>query len=130
MLQHCVYTILFLSFFFFQAEDGIRDLTVTGVQTCALPISGPFYSQSAEDGSGNLYFYRGSDNGATTDIYVAPVTRDGDTRGPAGLVSELSYPARPDGVVTVRADGQEILFSSGRPLPPGGAKPFDTWCSS
>src|SRR6266853_2505430 len=28
-----------LLFFFFQAEDGIRDLTVTGVQTCALPIS-------------------------------------------------------------------------------------------
>src|SRR5690349_25167006 len=27
------------SFFFFQAEDGIRDLYVTGVQTCALPIS-------------------------------------------------------------------------------------------
>src|SRR5256886_2860927 len=26
------------SIFFFQAEDGIRDLTVTGVQTCALPI--------------------------------------------------------------------------------------------
>src|SRR3712207_9044057 len=28
-----------LSFFFFQAEDGIRDIGVTGVQTCALPIS-------------------------------------------------------------------------------------------
>src|SRR5690349_22789701 len=28
-----------LIFFFFQAEDGIRDLYVTGVQTCALPIS-------------------------------------------------------------------------------------------
>src|SRR2546430_15017202 len=27
--------------FFFQAEDGIRDLTVTGVQTCALPICEP-----------------------------------------------------------------------------------------
>src|SRR5204862_4143847 len=27
------------TFFFFQAEDGIRDLYVTGVQTCALPIS-------------------------------------------------------------------------------------------
>src|SRR5256885_11359539 len=27
------------SFFFFQAEDGIRDYKVTGVQTCALPIS-------------------------------------------------------------------------------------------
>src|SRR6266705_5212092 len=29
-----------LFFFFFQAEDGIRDRTVTGVQTCALPILG------------------------------------------------------------------------------------------
>src|SRR5438309_10637464 len=28
----------FIFFFFFQAEDGIRDGTVTGVQTCALPI--------------------------------------------------------------------------------------------
>src|SRR3712207_381131 len=32
----CVY---FFFFFFFQAEDGIRDIGVTGVQTCALPIS-------------------------------------------------------------------------------------------
>src|SRR6266542_4305008 len=32
-----IYIIFF--FFFFQAEDGIRDATVTGVQTCALPIS-------------------------------------------------------------------------------------------
>src|SRR5258706_11464471 len=30
---------LHLFFFFFQAEDGIRDWSVTGVQTCALPIS-------------------------------------------------------------------------------------------
>src|SRR2546427_3722278 len=30
---------MYFFFFFFQAEDGIRDLTVTGVQTCALPIS-------------------------------------------------------------------------------------------
>src|SRR5215213_4714292 len=29
-----------LFFFFFQAEDGIRDWSVTGVQTCALPIAG------------------------------------------------------------------------------------------
>src|SRR5256885_11806689 len=29
----------FFVFFFFQAEDGIRDYKVTGVQTCALPIS-------------------------------------------------------------------------------------------
>src|SRR2546426_7308642 len=30
---------MFPFFFFFQAEDGIRDYKVTGVQTCALPIS-------------------------------------------------------------------------------------------
>src|SRR5205809_7793319 len=30
---------IFYFFFFFQAEDGIRDVAVTGVQTCALPIS-------------------------------------------------------------------------------------------
>src|SRR2546430_6436598 len=33
-------------FFFFQAEDGIRDLTVTGVQTCALPISATRHSRA------------------------------------------------------------------------------------
>src|SRR5574337_207691 len=33
-------TFSFLFFFFFQAEDGIRDWVVTGVQTCALPIYG------------------------------------------------------------------------------------------
>src|SRR2546426_6160629 len=32
-------TTVLLCFFFFQAEDGIRDYKVTGVQTCALPIS-------------------------------------------------------------------------------------------
>src|SRR5256884_6737130 len=31
-------------FFFFQAEDGIRDVAVTGVQTCALPIYGDFHA--------------------------------------------------------------------------------------
>src|SRR5690349_23807981 len=54
-----VFLILFFClcffFFFFQAEDGIRDLYVTGVQTCALPISqtcdrsrGSFACRSAE----------------------------------------------------------------------------------
>src|SRR5205823_11300185 len=31
--------LMYLCYFFFQAEDGIRDKLVTGVQTCALPIS-------------------------------------------------------------------------------------------
>src|SRR2546430_9736043 len=38
---------IILFFFFFQAEDGIRDLTVTGVQTCALPIYPKFASSAA-----------------------------------------------------------------------------------
>src|SRR2546421_5459966 len=41
-----------LVFFFFQAEDGIRDLIVTGVQTCALPIY-----HSEEDFEGGLRRY-------------------------------------------------------------------------
>src|SRR5438309_12073199 len=37
-------------FFFFQAEDGIRDGTVTGVQTCALPISFSIASSLVQEG--------------------------------------------------------------------------------
>src|SRR5256885_7840017 len=44
LLRTCVFlvrcaSVLVCYFFFFQAEDGIRDYKVTGVQTCALPIS-------------------------------------------------------------------------------------------
>src|SRR2546426_12764543 len=42
-MSACIFYLVALSgyffFFFFQAEDGIRDYKVTGVQTCALPIS-------------------------------------------------------------------------------------------
>src|SRR5205823_11293031 len=44
-----IYFVIFF-FFFFQAEDGIRDKLVTGVQTCALPISktsfSPFFTEA------------------------------------------------------------------------------------
>src|SRR5688572_19579117 len=53
--------VLYLFFFFFQAEDGIRDLTVTGVQTCAVPAVTPrvtgshagFQAEKAAAGSRN-----------------------------------------------------------------------------
>src|SRR5579871_212355 len=48
-----------LFFFFFQAEDGIRDLYVTGVQTCALPISG--YPPDRVSPSGQLEPPNGAD---------------------------------------------------------------------
>src|SRR5438876_11381485 len=41
--------VLYSYFFFFQAEDGIRDGRVTGVQTCALPIS-PAAARDAQSG--------------------------------------------------------------------------------
>src|SRR5437660_10765269 len=41
----------FIVFFFFQAEDGIRDGHVTGVQTCALPISGPPWTNTVPSSS-------------------------------------------------------------------------------
>src|SRR5258706_10359192 len=40
-----------LFFFFFQAEDGIRDWSVTGVQTCALPISRKRRQERERDGA-------------------------------------------------------------------------------
>src|SRR5438874_7664968 len=42
-------------FFFFQAEDGIRDLYVTGVQTCALPIYENTNSAGADRGCRRLF---------------------------------------------------------------------------
>src|SRR2546429_6317670 len=39
LLAHFYTYVAYYLFFFFQAEDGIRDVAVTGVQTCALPIS-------------------------------------------------------------------------------------------
>src|SRR2546425_3977828 len=43
---------MFYVFFFFQAEDGIRDKLVTGVQTCALPISRIVRAAASEVGRG------------------------------------------------------------------------------
>jgi hypothetical protein len=86
--------------------------------------SGPSYQPSAEDGPANLYFYAGPDNNLGTDIYYAAVRRDGEIHGPRTLVAELSLPNTPDGFPTVRKDGREIFFNSGRE----GA--FDLWVST
>src|SRR5690606_1291792 len=48
---------IYLVTFFFQAEDGIRDFHVTGVQTCALPIS-----VSGQYGAGNITTCHGATN--------------------------------------------------------------------
>src|SRR6266536_2339622 len=61
---------LFRSFFFFQAEDGIRDPLVTGVQTCALPIS----ARPARRVAGAA----GRDSDAGGDAQPEPSRRGGD----------------------------------------------------
>src|SRR3989475_4203755 len=50
-----MYSLTWFSFFFFQAEDGIRDLTVTGVQTCALPICPIRYTIGSGCSGGSIY---------------------------------------------------------------------------
>jgi hypothetical protein len=83
------------------------------------------YLQSAEGGMGNLYFNRGLQ--AAGDIYYAPVTRDGETRGPAVLVSELNDPTSFDQHASVRKDGREIFLASFRT---GGLGAFDLYTST
>jgi Tol biopolymer transport system component len=97
------------------------------VNTAGFDVA-PSYLQSAEDGSANLYFHSGADNNLLADIYSVAVTRDGEPLGPAVLVQELSFPGRPDGFPSVRADGREIFFNSGRPV--GGVNVNDLWVST
>src|SRR5438445_11855810 len=60
---------VFFFFFFFQAEDGIRDIGVTGVQTCALPISG---SQFVQVLRGLQVVLRTRQERAHTDVHHQP----------------------------------------------------------
>src|SRR3712207_8403579 len=75
-------------FFFFQAEDGIRDIGVTGVQTCALPISS-HGTKGARPGS---CVAAGSSRDATS-TYPGPPTTQGSPPAVAS-VSEGATPAR------------------------------------
>src|SRR5688572_32726682 len=68
----CHYETKFFYYFFFQAEDGIRDLTVTGVQTCALPIFTDVIvaaPSASEDGAGSglvaVFYGDGEDRKST-----------------------------------------------------------------
>src|SRR5262249_58436469 len=61
-------------FFFFQAEDGIRDWSVTGVQTCALPIFWGVYSTTTTFEIGHRFV----DTDGSRDRYLSDVNvRDG-----------------------------------------------------
>ncbi len=97
----------------------------------ALHEANPEYV-AAEDG-GTLYFDRseGADP-AVGDLYRVSLTRDGQTGGPAVLVSELSAPGIADASPAVRADGRELIFWSGGAAAsrPGGVGLADLWAST
>src|SRR2546430_16976802 len=91
--------------FFFQAEDGIRDLTVTGVQTCALPIC-----PAPGEGHGSLASGGNRDEGwlALPDPSAAPLSRG---RG-LGRLSERRADRRP------RPQLARLLWDDGRTTRP------------
>ncbi len=87
----------------------------TNVNTAANE-AGPEYLQSAEDGTANLYFGRQPTQPVvgTYDLYVVAVTRDGEPLAPAAPIAELNTAAFTETGPTLRADGREVLFFSGR----------------
>src|SRR2546425_10056740 len=99
--------LIFFFFFFFQAEDGIRDKLVTGVQTCALPISGWGAADVA----------LGSKAGASAakwrkDVGAAPDESD------KGWLQELSSWALAQNVVAPPDDLDVLVQAVERGLPP------------
>src|SRR2546427_3298664 len=75
-------------FFFFQAEDGIRDLTVTGVQTCALPISGiALRGTPAEDCDFHFFLFHVTSSLASAQSY--PCISSGAAEGQGAAAASI-----------------------------------------
>src|SRR5229473_7126870 len=93
-MEHCLFF-----FFFFQAEDGIRDKLVTGVQTCALPISPTLRGQR---GLPTVLFHVG---GQRKDVggVLPQLGRDGEFTLSATRQHETQHqnPVTPPGAVVV-----------------------------
>src|SRR5256886_13560752 len=83
-------------FFFFQAEDGIRDLTVTGVQTCALPIS-EIEPEDVETLAGPGPHARPPPPVVPPELALRLRPRRCDARTAEGLVAKADRPRRGDG---------------------------------
>src|SRR2546430_975480 len=116
-----LFLIVQVHFCFFQAEDGIRDLTVTGVQTCALPIS----SWSASGGtitSGGLYAADTVDG-----TYQVNATAQVATTAPAAATPANT---RASGSSTVKNTGpltQVILTPATASVLVGGTLQFEAY---
>src|SRR2546427_1356466 len=101
----------FYFFFFFQAEDGIRDLTVTGVQTCALPIylCAQQLAESCESiALANLRLRR-----AVCDAFAYLRRGDGHRTGPADWAGNDSHADR-ENTIQVFDGGAAVCRDSDR----------------
>src|SRR5688572_24777776 len=91
--------------FFFRAEDGIRGLTVTGVQTCALPILTRDHSPVGElEDAGELLEPEAMRHPRRHEVFrdVGTVYRDKDEREFVDVVEE---PIEPDAAILLCSDG-------------------------
>src|SRR5256884_4428560 len=98
-----------VSFFFFQAEDGIRDVAVTGVQTCALPISAHLLRQRRFSGRGRLPTSRTADRRSRPEVPHGRESPFLSRRGPAVFLDD-------------RQDAGFVLFVEGRRRPLGARR--------
>src|ERR1019366_8300896 len=95
---------IYFFFFFFQAEDGMRDWSVTGVQTCALPISEPMRILVVEDDKKIASFVV---NGLKQSGYAADHSADGES----GLITaqSISYDAAVVDIMLPKLDGLSLI---------------------
>src|SRR5689334_8187700 len=79
----------FFFFFFFQAEDGIRDGTVTGVQTCALPIYEDSRIAKMKDGTTHLAYKAEHVVDLDSEFVLAAAVHPADASDPSTLVGSV-----------------------------------------
>src|SRR6266511_6227667 len=121
-------------FFFFQAEDGIRDFHVTGVQTCALPIS-PRRSRAVlsrgNNGWGNAASHR-----PWAPLFTGSAAANGETETrtqPASVLPSFKIKASPARTFRGGSSSQTAVCGDlrcsaevfQRSFTPGTSKPFE-----
>src|SRR3989449_11698777 len=107
----------YMFLFFFQAEDGIRDVAVTGVQTCALPICEPAGEPRVRARDGRVL--RAAADRVRRGCGVAGVGRRRRPAATGGILE--GAPQSPAGVVPVDRPGLDL----GVPPPRGARTPRD-----